>query len=162
MPAISSQDVFNYLARFHDNWSQMEDALNKFVGQRAISDYKRMTNHIEITMDGHRGALRVPMAPDRTPATPPEAALAPSDLELAPETSETAPALPKKRGRPRKTPPPAAPEPVHDPIKLTIHGVEVNYRAHVRGLISRVICKFDMAEGDLLTDGWIKEISEAA
>ena len=158
MAVISPQDVYNYLLRFSDSWAQMEDALNKFVGQRAITDYKRLGNHIEITMDNHRGALRVPMAPAHAteaaqePASAP--ALNPSDLAEADPPQE--PDKPRaKRGRPPK-------KAVEDPIKLTIHGVEVNYRSHIRGLVSHIICKFDMAEGDLLTEDWIKEISEGA
>lgn len=58
----------------------------------------------------------------------------------------------KKRGRPPKA--------VPSPIKLTIHGVEVNYRQHIRELISRVVNSFDMATGDALADNFIKEISE--
>jgi hypothetical protein len=140
----------------------MESQITQFLANRIVLEYARKADHVEVSVDGARGVIRVPLR-DRSepPAASQDAASAPG---LDPATLETAPeaAPAKKRGRPPLKTPKKAAVAAHSPIRLTIHGVEVNYRTHVRELVSRIVNGFDMSAGERLADEFIQEISGGA
>lgn len=156
---VSSQDVYNYLLRF-ETFEKMEEALIKFTVDNIVLEYKNKGNHVEVTVDGATQAIRVPIKvpaplPPEAPEAKQEPVSAPKSRELpADELVEDAPLQPAPAARAKK-----GAKKAPSVIKLTIHGVEVNYHEHVRQLVSHIVNKFDESYGEKITKDWIKLIS---